>query len=115
MNNEYKSNLTGMEIAVIGMSGRFSKSSNIDEFWENLKNGKELITFFTDEELLEAGVDSGLLKQENYVKARGILEGVELFDPYFFNYLPADARVMDPQMNFPGVCLRGSGEFRICS
>ena len=98
MNNEYKSNLTGMEIAVIGMSGRFSKSSNIDEFWENLKNGKELITFFTDEELLEAGVDSGLLKQENYVKARGILEGVELFDPYFFNYLPADARVMDPQM-----------------
>ena len=49
--------LTGLEIAVIGMSGRFPGARNIDEFWENLKNGIESLRFYTDEELLEAGVN----------------------------------------------------------
>jgi len=41
--------LTGFEIAVIGMSGRFPGAGNIEEFWDNLINGREGISFFSDE------------------------------------------------------------------
>jgi amino acid adenylation domain-containing protein len=89
---------TGLEIAVIGMAGRFPGSRNLEEFWENLKNGKEGITFFEDDELIEAGVDPQLLKNPGYVKAQGYLEGIEYFDPSFFGYSTVEAEIMDPQI-----------------
>jgi len=60
-----------LEIAVIGMSGRFPGARNIDEFWENLKNGMESLRFFTEEELQETGVGPELLENSLYVKAGG--------------------------------------------
>lgn len=36
---------TGLEIAVIGMAGRFPGAKNLTEFWENLRAGKESVTF----------------------------------------------------------------------
>jgi len=87
---------TGLEVAVIGMAGKFPGAANIDEFWENLKQGKESITFFSNEELLDAGVDPALLKNPNYVKARGIIEDVEYFDASFFEYSPGEAELLNP-------------------
>lgn len=92
-----KTEYNGLEIAVIGMAGRFPKSKDLDEFWTNLKEGKELISFYTDEELIEAGIDENLLKNPNYIKAQGYLEGSEYFDPSFFGYTTDEAEVMDPQ------------------
>jgi len=89
---------TGLEVAVIGMSGRFSGARNIEAFWNNLKDGKEGITFFTEEELKAAGVPEESLRDPNYVKARGIVEGKDSFDAGFFGYIPAEAEVMDPQI-----------------
>jgi amino acid adenylation domain-containing protein len=86
-----------MEIAVIGMSCRFPGAKNIGEFWENLKNGIESITFFTEKELEEMGVDPQMVADPNYVPAKGILEGKEYFDHGFFDYTPAEAEMMDPQ------------------
>ena len=34
------------------------KADNIDEFWENLRDGVECISAFRDEELLAAGVEA---------------------------------------------------------
>jgi iturin family lipopeptide synthetase A len=96
---------TGLEIAVIGMTGRFPGAKNIDEFWRNLKNGVESITFFSDQELRAAGVDTGLLKNPNYVKARGILDGIEYFDAAFFDYTSKEAEVMDPQFRIFHECV----------
>ena len=45
------------EIAIIGMDGRFPGATNIEEFWDNLKKGIESISFFSEEELAEAGLD----------------------------------------------------------
>ncbi len=84
-------------IAVIGMSGRFPGARTIDELWHNLQQGVESITFFTDEELLEAGVDPALLQQPDYVKARGMLPDVDRFDAAFFGFTPREAELMDPQ------------------
>ncbi len=89
---------TGLEIAVIGMAGRFPGARNIEEFWTNLTEGQESITFFTDEELLEAGVNSELLNHPNYVKAKGLMPGSEDFDSAFFGYSPSKAAKMDPQI-----------------
>ena len=39
------------EVAVIGFAGRFPGARNTDEFWQNLRDGVESISFFTQEEL----------------------------------------------------------------
>ncbi|UCH96422.1 MAG: amino acid adenylation domain-containing protein, partial [Candidatus Aminicenantes bacterium] len=91
---------TGLEIAVIGMAGRFPGARNIDEFWENIKNGTESISYFSDEELEEVGVDPDRLKNPDYVKAKGLLEDIEYFDASFFNITPKEAELMDPQLRF---------------
>ncbi|MCX6581052.1 MAG: amino acid adenylation domain-containing protein [Candidatus Aminicenantes bacterium] len=93
-----------MDIAVVGMAARFPGAVNIDEFWDNLKEGVESISFFTDEELAAAGVAQELLHDPNYVKASGIIEGKEKFDAAFFDYIPAEARLMDPQMRLFHEC-----------
>jgi acyl transferase domain-containing protein len=36
----------GLEIAIIGISGRFPGNGTVDNFWDNLKNGVELISVF---------------------------------------------------------------------
>ena len=59
------SQASGLEIAVIGMAGRFPGARNIDIFWENLKNGVESISFFSVEELEEAGVKPDLPQNPN--------------------------------------------------
>ncbi len=85
------------EIAIIGMAGRFPGARNLDEFWQNLRDGVESITFFTDEEAIAAGVDPALVKNPHYVKANGVLEDVDLFDAAFFGFNPREAEIMDPQ------------------
>lgn len=85
------------EIAIVGMVGRFPGAKNLTEFWENLKNGKESISFFTKDELIAAGIEQELLDNPNYVKAKGVLEESDLLDALFFGFTPREAEIMDPQ------------------
>ena len=84
-------------IAVIGMAGRFPGADSALRFWENLKAGREAITFWSAEELREAGVDPRLLDDPAYVRARGVIDGPERFDAAFFGFNPREAEIMDPQ------------------
>ena len=81
------------DIAVIGISGMFPKSSNIDEFWNNLINGKELIAFLDEEQQ-----DEILSKNPNYVPAVSRIDNEDKFDYNFFGYTQEEARYMDPQV-----------------
>jgi acyl transferase domain-containing protein len=92
---EEQESLSG--IAIIGYSCRFPGARNADEFWRNLRDGVETISFFSDEELLNAGVDPQMLSKPNYVKARGVLHEPEMFDAAFFGINNAEALVLDPQ------------------
>lgn len=83
-------------IAIIGMAGRFPKARNIDEFWRNLCEGVEGVSFFSDEELAAAGVNAPK-DDPSYVKARAVLEDADLFDAGFFGLNPREAEVLDPQ------------------
>jgi phthiocerol/phenolphthiocerol synthesis type-I polyketide synthase E len=85
------------DIAIIGMSGRFPGARTLDDFWRNLRDGIESISFFSDEELQASGIPSFLSQNPNYVPARAILDDVELFDAAFFGFSPREAALMDPQ------------------
>jgi len=86
------------DIAIIGMTGRFPGARNIDEFWENLKQGKEGITPLTEEQLNQGGISPQVYQQTNYVKAAPILkDDIAEFDAEFFGYSPREAERSDPQ------------------
>ena len=103
--NKNTSTKTGMEIAVIGMAGKFPKAENIIEYWENLKSGKDCITFFSDDELHLSKEEEALKNDPNYVKAKGYLEGKEFFDEKFFEYSKSEAEIMEPQMRLFHQCV----------
>jgi acyl transferase domain-containing protein/surfactin synthase thioesterase subunit/acyl carrier protein len=86
-----------VDIAIIGLSCRFPGAATAEDFWTNLCQGVESITFFSDDELKAGGVASSLLANPNYVKAAPLLRGVEMFDASFFGYSPKDASLLDPQ------------------
>ena len=85
------------KIAIIGMDCRLPGAKNIYEYWENLVNGVESLSTFTDEELITTGVEPSVFKQPNYVRNRGIIGGAEYFDAEFFGFTPREAELMDPQ------------------
>ncbi|UCH96725.1 MAG: SDR family NAD(P)-dependent oxidoreductase, partial [Candidatus Aminicenantes bacterium] len=94
----------GIEIAVIGMAGRFPGAKTIDEFLANLKNGTESITYLTGEELEQMGVEEELAKNPAFITAKGRLQDIEYFDSLFFGYTPGEAAIMDPQMRIFHEC-----------
>ncbi|MHC5897536.1 beta-ketoacyl synthase N-terminal-like domain-containing protein [Nostoc sp.] len=65
------------------MSCRLPGATNVEEFWQNLQNGVESVTFFSDEELESEGIEPALLSQPNYI-ARAVLSDIEMFDASFF-------------------------------
>lgn len=85
------------DIAIVGMAGRFPEARDINQFWQNIKNGKECITFFSDDELRKSGISENSIKDDSYVKASGILQDIEMFDAPFFNITPREAELTDPQ------------------
>lgn len=88
---------SGLDVAIIGLSGRFPGARNIKEFWQNLATGTESISFFSDDELRDSGIDESVFSRPNYVRARGIIEDADKFDAGFFNFFPKEAESLDPQ------------------
>ena len=86
------------------MAGRFPGAKNLEQFWENLKNGVESISFFSDQELEAAGVSPGVIRDPRYIKAKGALEDTDAFDADFFSYPPREAERMDPQIRLLHEC-----------
>lgn len=84
-------------IAIIGMSGRFPQAGNVEEFWRNLREGREALSEFTVEEVLAEQIPEETIRQPNYVRARPILDDIDLFDASFFGMQPREAEMMDPQ------------------
>lgn len=92
---EYASEMNGMEIAIIGMAVRFPQSRTLHEFWHNIVQGKECVTFFSEEELLAEGVEQSTLDNPAYVRAKPYIEGICDFDAAFFGYSHKEAQTLD--------------------
>jgi len=85
------------DIAIIGLSGRFPEAADVEAFWELLKNGREAVLAWSDQELLAAGVAPELLQHPEYVKAGATIAEAEHFDAAFFEMSAKDAQITDPQ------------------
>lgn len=86
-------------IAIIGLSGRYPQAWDIDEYWNNLRDGRDSITevpkdrwnwrdFFTSDRT-QAG--------KHFSKWGGFIDGVDEFDPRFFSIPPSEAALVEPQ------------------
>jgi len=84
-------------MAIVGMAGRFPRSRDLGELWENLRQGRECLSVLADEELLAAGADPDEIRDPRYVKTHGALEDVERFDAEHFGITPREAEILDPQ------------------
>ena len=91
------SGLPRNDIAIVGLACRLPGAVTAQEYWMNLCDGVESVSFFSDQDLIAANVDPSLLANPNYVKAAATLQDVEMFDASFFGYSPRDAALIDPQ------------------
>ena len=87
------------DIAIIGLSGRYPGADTLDQFWENLCAGKDCITEIPgDRWKLDNFYDPEPGKPgRSYSRWGGFIDGVDRFDPLFFNISPKEAEFMDPQ------------------
>lgn len=85
-------------VAIVGISCQFPGAKNHHDFWNHIKEGKESIRFFSEEELRANGVPEELIQHPDYVPVQSVIEGKDLFDPGFFQISPKDAEYMDPQL-----------------
>ncbi|KTT62572.1 hypothetical protein NS383_23680, partial [Pseudomonas oryzihabitans] len=81
-------------IAIVGISGRFPGSRDLEAFWEHLAAGDDLVTQVTrwEPQRCATGEQTG-----PFCDRGGFLEDIEQFDPLFFNISPLEATYMDPQ------------------
>ncbi len=86
-------------IAIVGLSGRYPQAPDLQAFWQNLRDGKDCISlvpaqrwdwqaFYSEDKTKEGA---------HFSKWGGFIEGVDEFDPRFFNIAPREARSIDPQ------------------
>ncbi len=86
-------------IAVVGISGRYAEADNLEQFWENLKLGKDCVK----EVPIERWDSSSIYHPEKntphkiYSKWGSFLTEIDKFDSLFFNISPHEAAGMDPQ------------------
>lgn len=83
-------------IAVVATAGRFPGAADVEQFWANLLTGRDSITPFNACDL-DPSIPASLSTNPDYVKARGIIDGVDQFDAAFFGISPREAALMDPQ------------------
>ncbi|HEY6794444.1 MAG TPA: beta-ketoacyl synthase N-terminal-like domain-containing protein [Kineosporiaceae bacterium] len=88
---------TGLEIAIVGMAGRFPGAESVGQFWESVLDGGERISSFTADDAIAAGVAPDEARHPDYRHVHGVLDGVEYFDNVLFGYTPRDAALLDPQ------------------
>jgi 3-oxoacyl-(acyl-carrier-protein) synthase/NAD(P)-dependent dehydrogenase (short-subunit alcohol dehydrogenase family)/acyl carrier protein len=94
-----------LDVAVIGLSGRFPGADDHQAFWRNLVMGVDGVSRFTEEALLAAGHDARKIRNQDFVPVNGMLDGADCFDAEFFGYSRAEAAVMDPQIRLMLECV----------
>ncbi|MCF3101770.1 SDR family NAD(P)-dependent oxidoreductase [Streptomyces roseoverticillatus] len=86
-------------IAIVGISGRYPQARTVDEFWTNLRDGRDSITEVPagrwDHDAIHT--DAKGVPGRSYGKWGGFVDGVDEFDAAFFHISPNEAAVLDPQ------------------
>lgn len=89
--------ISGELIAVVGVACRFPGAHSPTEYWRNLLDGTESITWLSEDELIGAGVPVSDFRHPDYVNAAFLMDDMECYDNAFFGDTPREAQVRDPQ------------------
>ena len=86
-------------IAVIGLSGRFPGAPDVESFWQLLASGTDAVGEVPLSRWDWRELYGGPHAPGNQITtaAGAFLEGIEEFDPLFFNLSPREAEEMDPR------------------
>jgi amino acid adenylation domain-containing protein len=84
------------DVAIVGMAARYPGARSVEDLWQVLCEGRDTIRTFRDDEL-DPFLPAETRNDPAYVKARGVLDDVDLFDAAFFGIAPKEAELMDPQ------------------
>lgn len=86
-------------IAIVGMSGVMPQSDDLEEFWENLQNSKDMIEVIPADRWRWEDYYGDPLKEVNKSNSKwgGFMKEIDKFDPLFFGISPREAQMMDPQ------------------
>ncbi|MBW8688279.1 SDR family NAD(P)-dependent oxidoreductase [Chitinophaga rhizophila] len=82
-------------IAVIGISGRYADSPDVNALWQHIAAGHNLVKDISRWDLSK--VYDPEEDTRNYCKRGSSLDEIDLFDPVFFNISGLEATYMDPQ------------------
>lgn len=85
-------------VAVVGMACRLPGARDVEEFWRNLVEGRESVSFFDEDELRAAGVSEAELANPDYVRAAPVMPDVDMFDADLFGMTEVEASQCDPQI-----------------
>ncbi|WP_052410222.1 SDR family NAD(P)-dependent oxidoreductase [Paenibacillus durus] len=92
-------NKTAGDIAIIGLGGRYPLAANLEEFWDNLRAGRDCITEIPQDRWNHRkyfNPEKGV-RGKTYTKWGGFIRDYDKFDPLFFHISPREAEFMDPQ------------------
>jgi polyketide synthase PksN len=88
-----------VDIAIIGLSGKYPQANSLDEYWENLVSGKDCIQEIPSDRWDHSQYFSAErgTPGKTYTKWGGFVDGYDNFDALFFNISPKEACLIDPQ------------------
>ena len=85
------------DIAIIGMAIRCPAGRSLETFWQNLKDGVEVLSSIPDNELERSLFERLDPLDPAFVRKGFFLDDIDQFDASFFQVPPAEAELMDPQ------------------
>ncbi len=86
------------DIAIIGMAGRYPQAATLQEFWDNLTQGKDCITEIPASRWDWRQYDDITSPSGKHMSHwGGFIDDPDCFDPQFFHISPREAETMDPQ------------------
>ncbi|WP_318198082.1 SDR family NAD(P)-dependent oxidoreductase [Streptomyces sp. MCL20-2] len=90
---------TALDIAIIGLSGRYPESRDLREYWQNLREGRDCVVEVPEDRWDWRAYYSGdrTVPGRHYSRWGGFIAEVDRFDPLFFNISPSEAKHLDPQ------------------
>lgn len=89
---------TNLDIAIVGMSGRFPGAPDVDALWRLLEEGRQMHQEVPKDRFdIESHVDaSGKKNNTSHTPYGCFIQEPGLFDPRFFNMSPREAAQTDP-------------------
>ncbi|MFF1478498.1 SDR family NAD(P)-dependent oxidoreductase, partial [Streptomyces sp. NPDC058301] len=90
---------SALDIAVIGISGRYPEARDLGEYWTNLRDGRDCVVEVPQDrwDWREHYSEDRTAPGRHYSKWGGFIAEVDRFDPLFFNISPHEADYLDPQ------------------